>query len=63
MVREEEKIQWSTRGMLVRHHTRIRKLAAEKRTTMEVIHNEALEIGLEMIAAELQMRAMKGGEG
>lgn len=62
MAKEEEKMQWSTRGMIVRHHTKIRSLAAEKRTTMEVVHNEALEIGLEVIAAELQMRTMEGGD-
>lgn len=60
MATEEERMQWSTRRMLVRHHTQIRSLAAEKRTTMEVIHTEALEIGLEMIRAELALRAQQG---
>jgi hypothetical protein len=53
MADREQKIQWSTRGMLVRHHTLMRRLAADKRTTMEEVHNRALEIGLGVIEREV----------
>jgi len=39
--------------MLVRHHTLMRRLAADKRTTMEEVHNRALEIGLGVIEREV----------
>ena len=58
--KQEEVMQWSTRGMLVRHHTMLRRLAAEKRTTMEKVLSEALEIGLGVIEARVIAASQQG---
>lgn len=59
--KQEEVMQWSTRGMLVRHHTQLRRLAADKRTTMEKVLSEALEIGLGVIEARIIATSQHGG--
>ena len=62
-VKQEKTMIYNTRAMPVRLHTMVKKLAAERRSTMEQIHAEALEIGLGVIearVAEEQYREFRG---